>query len=102
MNGPSQILTFHLICPESRAWLVLNRDDLEPHVYEMHEQNRSVWSATADLIPGEYRCRYYCGDDRRVNYHGPAHIDGGIDCGMDTVVSVLPISQMSGQLRHVA
>jgi len=88
MSQPSQILTFNLTCPESRAWLVLECDDQEPHVLEMEQRIPSVWTASVDLMQGEYRCRYYSGDDRTVNYYGPAQIDGGIDCGMDTLVSV--------------
>src|SRR5579862_4480325 len=88
MGEPSQLLTFQFTCPETRAWLVLQRDDQRSCVLEMQQHHPSVWSASADLIPGEYRCRYYSGDDRRVNYYGPAHIDGGIECGMDTLVSV--------------
>ena len=88
MSQPSQILTFNLTCPESRAWLVIESDDQEPHVLEMEQRNPNAWSASVDLMPGEYWCRYYSGNDRSVNYHGPAQIDGGIDCGMDTLVSV--------------
>ena len=88
MSQPSQILTFNFICPELRAWLVLESDDQEPHVLEMEQRNPGTRSASVDLIQGEYRCRYYSGDDRNVNYYGPAQIDGGIDCGMDTLVSV--------------
>jgi hypothetical protein len=88
MNQPLQTLTFQLKSPEARAWVVLTSDDQEPQVLEMERRNTAVWSASADLIPGNYQCRYYCGDDHNVNYHGPAHIDNGIDCGMDTLVSV--------------
>jgi hypothetical protein len=88
MIQPSQILTFHLTCAEPRAWVVLKSDDQEPRVLEMERRNATAWSASADLIPGDYRCRYYCGDDRNVNYYGPARIAGGIECGMDTQISV--------------
>jgi hypothetical protein len=54
----------------------------------MKRRRPRVWTASAELMPGEYRCRYYSGDDKNVSYHGPAHIDGGVDCGMDTLVSV--------------
>jgi hypothetical protein len=98
MSQPSQVLTFYLTCPESRAWLVLESDDQQPHVLEMERRNPSVWSASVDLVPGEYWCRYYCGDDRNVNYYGPAYIDGGVDCGMDTLVSVkIPEEESSPQ-----
>jgi len=88
MNQTTQVLTFFLSCPQPRAWLVLTSDDQEPHVVEMQHRKRGVWSASVDLIPGDYRCRYYSGDDRNVSYYGPARMDGGIDCEMDTPVSV--------------
>jgi CheY-like chemotaxis protein len=54
----------------------------------MWRTNSDVWAATARLIPGEHRCRFYSGDDRSVFYHGPASIDGSTEDGMDAVVSV--------------
>jgi len=88
MSPPSQTLTFYLTSSESRAFLVLKSDNQKPRVLCMERRNPSVWSASAVLIPGEYRCRYYCGDDQNVSYYGPAHVDGGIECGMDTLVSI--------------
>jgi hypothetical protein len=88
MNQHSKSVTFDLTCPQSRAWLVLTSDDREPHVVEMCQQNRMLWSASADLSPGEYRCRYYAGDDQNVSYFGPASSEGSIECGMDALLSV--------------
>jgi hypothetical protein len=81
-------LTFRLTCPETRAWLVLKGGNGGSQIVEMRRAHTNVWSASADLIPGEYECRYYVGDEKTVIYYGPAHIDGGVDCGMDTLVSV--------------
>jgi hypothetical protein len=80
MNQHSKSVTFDLTCPQSRAWLVLTSDDREPHVVEMCQQNRMLWPASADLSPGEYRCRYYAGDDQNVSYFGPASSEGSIEC----------------------
>jgi hypothetical protein len=88
MQQQSRFVTFHVTCTEPRAWLVLTSDVQEPSVVEMHRRHPNNWSISADLIPGEYRCRCYSGDDRNVTYQGPAHIDGGTECGMDTSVSV--------------
>jgi hypothetical protein len=100
MSHPSQIMTFHLTCPESRAWIVLTGDGQESRVVEMEKRNSSVWSASADLTPGEYRCRCYSGDDRNVSYYGPTPIAGGIDCGMDTLLSI-KISEEKYEIRQV-
>ena len=54
----------------------------------MRRENPNVWSASVPLIPGEYRCRYYCGDEGTIFYYGPASIDGSIDRGMDAVISI--------------
>jgi hypothetical protein len=88
MSEPSTTVTFHLTCPEPRAWLVLKGENREPRVLEMQHRDPSGLAARADLMPGEYRCRYYCGDDRSVIYHGPAHVEGSIESGMDALVSV--------------
>ena len=90
MTSRSQVLTFHLACPEPRAWLVIQCDDQEPQVVEMWSGYPNHWSASAWLAPGQYRCRYYCGDDHRVVYGGPARINGSFDEGMDGLVSVKP------------
>jgi hypothetical protein len=88
MNKMSKSVAFSMTCPEPRAWLVVTSGDRQPHVVEMRQQDPSIWSACADLMPGEYHCRYYSGDDRNVMYYGPAHREGSIDCGMDALVSV--------------
>jgi hypothetical protein len=89
MSQQSNRVTFRLTCPERRAWVVLKCDDRKPLVVEMLRDPAKMWSACADLMPGDYRCRYYCGDDRVVHYHGPASIAGSIDSGMDALVSVI-------------
>jgi len=100
MSPQSKVVTFNLTCPESRAWLVLDSDDRKPLVFEMRQQRPAVWSACADLTQGEYRCRYYCGDDRNITYYGPAKTEGSIDCGMDALMSVeIPAEQRD---RNVA
>lgn len=99
MSQQAQSVTFHLICPESRAWLVLASDHRKSRVVEMHQQGPNVWAATADLIPGEYRCRYYCGDDRDVIYYGPANREGSVAAGMDALIFVeIPEEKRDPQL----
>jgi len=88
MSAQSKILTFNLTCPEPRAWLVLKGGNRDPQVVEMQRGCTNVWRVNAELPPGEYECRYYSGDERNVIYFGPAHIEGGVDRGMDTMVSV--------------
>jgi len=88
MGQQSKAVTFDLTCPHAQAWLVLTSDNREPYVVEMRQRHRTIWSASADLMPGEYRCRYYSGDDRNVSYYGPANIEGSIGCGMDALLSV--------------
>jgi hypothetical protein len=88
MNQLSHIVTFDVTCPEPRAWLVLIAGNREAQVLEMRQRCPSEWFASADLSPGEYRCRYYGGDDRHVHYYGPANLEGSINCGMDALVLV--------------
>ena len=88
MSQHSQIVTFRLTCPEPRAWLVLTSDNQEPRVVEMQQRELSIKAVYLDLIPDDYRCRYYCGDDQNVIYHGPAPTEGSIDCGLDALMSV--------------
>ena len=88
MSQQLKTVAFSFASPDSRAWLVLTSAEQEPHVVEMCHEPSSVWSASADLIPGDYRCRYYSGDDRNVIYYGPAHIEGSTDGGMDALMSV--------------
>ncbi len=88
MSDQSTNVTFLLTSIEPRAWLVLTGDLQEPRVVEMQQTTPNVWSASEDLIQDEYRCRFYCGNDTYVCYQGPAHITGGIDGGMDTLLSI--------------
>jgi hypothetical protein len=88
MTHQLQNVTFELTSPEPRAWLVLTSDNQEPRVVEMQQRDLSMKFACPDLIPDDYRCRDYCGDDRNVTYHGPATTEGSIDGGMDALMSV--------------
>jgi hypothetical protein len=94
VSHQTKVVTFNLTSAEPRAWLVLTSDTTDSIVLEMgqrpHQQQsvESVWSASPALVPGHYRCRFYCGDERRVFYHGPAHAEGSVDCGMDAMVRV--------------
>ncbi len=88
MSQQSKSVVFSFACLERRAWLVLTSGSREPHVVEMQRRDDNIWSACATLAPGEYRCRYYSGDERNVMYQGPAHIEGSTDGGMDALVSV--------------
>ena len=84
----SQIVTFYLTSSQPRAWVVINSVKQESRVVEMWRGYANHWSASAWLIPGDYLCRYYCGDDHQVIYHGPARTTGSIDEGLDGIVSV--------------
>jgi len=88
MSQQSTILKFYLSCPGPRAWLVLISDNREPRVVEMWQSSPGIWFARADLVMGEYHCRYYCGDARTVIYYGPAHTEGSSERGMDALVTV--------------
>ena len=88
MSRQSQSVSFELTCPEARVWLVLKSDHGNCSVVPMCQRCPSEWSATPALMPGEYLCRYYGGDDQRVIYYGAANIQGSIDRGMDALVSV--------------
>jgi hypothetical protein len=90
MNQQSTLVNFRVTCTEPRAWLVVTRDRRKPRVVEMQQPTPSIWTVSAELPPGEYHCRYYCGDNRHVNYFGAAHIEGSIACGMDALVTVRP------------
>ena len=81
-------VVFTLTCPEPRAWVVLSRTGAPPRVVEMWQPHRGFWSACAVVSPGEYRCRCYGGTDRGYTYCGPARVDGGTECGMDTLLTV--------------
>ena len=88
MSDKSKIVAFSLTSSLPRAWLVLKGDHQQPRVVEMQQGRPGIWSANEDLIPDEYLCRFYCGDDLHVFYHGPAHTAGGVVSGMDMLISV--------------
>jgi hypothetical protein len=88
MAQKSQSVTFDLASPEPRAWVVVKTDNHEPLVVEMRGGRPNHWSANIPLTPGEYRCRFYCGDERNVVYSGPASISGSAQSGMDAVIVV--------------
>jgi hypothetical protein len=88
MSNKSKTVAFSLASSHPRAWLVLKGDHQQPRVVEMQQGQSGIWSASEDLIPDEYRCRFYCGDDLHVFYHGPADTAGGIVSGMDMLISV--------------
>ena len=102
MSERSQIVTFYLTCSEPRAWLVIHSDNHQAQVVEMCNGYPNHWSASARLAPGQYRCRYYCGDDHLVTYYGPARISGSIDEGRDGLVSVeLPRDKMNSKPTNI-
>ena len=88
MSQQSQIIEFTFSSSSARALLVIKGGESEPLVFEMRRRHPNLFSASVGLNPGQYRCRYYCGDERGLSYHGPASIDGSTDDGMDSVVSV--------------
>jgi hypothetical protein len=99
MNGQSQNFTFDVKCPEPRVWLVVKSDNGVAQVVEMRQRSPTNWSAEVSLTEGEYYCRYYGGDERRVTYYGSATRKDSIDCGMDARVTVensSPISRENG------
>ncbi len=88
MAPKRQLVIFHLKCPELRAWLVLASDNQTSRVLEMHQLYACNWLASAYLVPGQYDCRYYGGDDRTVIYYGTANIEANADSGLDAFLSV--------------
>jgi hypothetical protein len=88
MSDKSKTVAFSLTSFQPRAWLVLKGDTQQPRVVEMQQGHPGIWSASEDLIPDEYLCRFYCGDDLHVFYHGPAATAGGTVIGMDMLLSV--------------
>ena len=88
MGSDSETVTFRLASSEPRAWVVIKGDAEPLVVVEMSQERPGHWSATPWLTGGEYHCRFYCGDDRRVVYCGPASIDGTAEVGMDGLVIV--------------
>jgi hypothetical protein len=88
MSDKSTSVAFSLTSSQPRAWLVLKGEHQKPRVVEMQQGHPGIWSASEDLIPDEYRCRFYCGDDLHVFYHGPAATPGGVVSGLDMLISV--------------
>ncbi len=88
MSDKSKTVAFSLTSSQPRAWLVLKGDHQKPRVVEMQQGHPGIWSASEDLIPDEYLCRFYCGDDLHVFYHGPADAAGGIVSDLDMLISV--------------
>jgi CheY-like chemotaxis protein len=101
MSEQSQIVTFFLTSSQPRAWLVIKQAQQESQVVEMWKGYANRWSASAWLTPGDYHCRYYCGDDQHAVYHGPAQLNGGLGDGVDGLVSVrtAPSNTMSSPLN---
>ncbi len=89
MNS-AQIVNFSLTSIERRAWLVIKGDREEARVVEMWNGYPNHWTATAWLRPGDYRCRFYCGDENHAVYEGPAQPNGNASDEMDGLVSVTP------------
>jgi hypothetical protein len=102
MSDRSQIVTFFLTSSEPRAWVVINNAEHESRVIEMWKGYPNHWSVSAWLIPGDYHCRYYCGDDHEVTYHGPARTTGSTNVGMEGLVSVaLPRGEMNSYSTNI-
>jgi hypothetical protein len=104
MSKRSQTVTFHLACTAPRVWLVIRPEDGKARVLEMRRKFPGAWSARMDLERGQYRCRYYCGDNRNVVYEGPALAgtnNAGDDGGMDARLSVeVPEGQHRPAFSH--
>ena len=88
ISQDSEIVTFHVRCPEPRAWVVSTRNNLETHVVEMHQGCPNDWFASVELTAGEHLCRYYAGDDRNVTYYRAASVGDCLECGLDALISV--------------
>jgi hypothetical protein len=87
IEGPTAV-TFRLACPDERAWVVFGKRGEAGRVLEMTRPAAGVWSARADVSPGDYSCRCYGGTARAVTYFGPPQVDGGTDGGMETLLTV--------------
>jgi hypothetical protein len=98
MSDKSKTVAFSLTSSQPRAWLVLKGHHQKTRVVEMQQGCPGIWSASEDLIPDEYLCRFYCGDDLHVFYHGPAHTAGGIVSGLDMHIS---IAAMNNSGAHI-
>jgi hypothetical protein len=103
----SKLITFHLVSPEPRAILVMRNEAGDPSVIVMKQRRPRFWTARVELSEGTYHCRYYCGDEKSVTYHGPAHANGSSEDGLDAVVSIkvsveTPVSFLERMLRRAA
>jgi hypothetical protein len=81
-------VVFSVACSDPRAWVVLTGDGMPPRVIEMWQPRLGFWSACAVVPPGAYRCRCYGGTGRTYTYCGPPFVDGGTECGLDTLIIV--------------
>jgi CheY-like chemotaxis protein len=57
-------------------------------VLEMWQRFPNQWSASTWLIPGQYNCRFYTGNQRNIVHYGPATINGVTDYGLDRAFRV--------------
>lgn len=102
MSDRPQLLTFFLTSSQPRAWLVVASGQDKTQVVEMSKGQLNHWSASLWLAPRDYRCRYYCGDDRQVVYHGPASLKGPEGEAMDGLVSVESVlDKTKSDLIHI-
>lgn len=86
-QSQNQTVTFYLNSPEQRVYLVGQKGDQHSFTVEMRQMG-GLWFARLDLSEGDYRFRYYAGDDRNVVYLGPACTAGSIHDGMDALISI--------------
>jgi CheY-like chemotaxis protein len=103
MMQQSLLTTFFLGSTQPRAWLVVRGEHQDCCVLEMSNGYPNHWSASLWLPPGDYRCRYYVGNDTYVFYQGPAAIIGqGRADGLDAVVSVsAPVDKVGAEPLHI-
>jgi hypothetical protein len=83
----NETVTFYLNSPEQRIYLVGQKDNQHSFVIEMRQMG-GLWFARLELSEGDYRFRYYAGDDRNVAYLGPACAAGSFHDGMDALISI--------------
>jgi len=89
MNQSLELVAFVFASPAIRAWVVLKGEQRQTYVIEMSKDNSNRWSASKELAPGEYLCRFYRGTERStVVHHGPATINGITDYGLDRTFSI--------------
>jgi len=69
----SQPLMFRLLSNEPKAFLVVaDSEGNRVRATTMRQIWPGIWETPFALQPGNYRGRYYVGDDSQVIYHGPA------------------------------